>query len=197
MQPTTVAGPWLRSSTLKSDEIGLKATVNGNNLVLKGDNVQTLTINNETEAGNQRTTLLRMLQPLGQCGKSTKYTWSSPSKQLTSKMWSHNQLQIHGTATATKDATVSHTIATGDTGVKIAQALADKLKAHATATAYDAASAAGVKAAASGNDGTITLAAALNVGDATITVSRTDDNDLFRANQTSGTGDHHLWHDQA
>ena len=32
----------------KSDEIGLKATVNGNNLVLSGDNVQSLTINNET-----------------------------------------------------------------------------------------------------------------------------------------------------
>ena len=41
------------------------------------------------------------------------------------------QVQIAmGTATATKDATVSHTIATGDTGVKIAQALADNCLRH-------------------------------------------------------------------
>ena len=32
----------------KSDEIGPKASVNGNNLVLTGDNVQSLTINNES-----------------------------------------------------------------------------------------------------------------------------------------------------
>ena len=43
---TTVAGVAALVNA-KSDEIGLKATVNGSNLVLSGDNVQSLTINNE------------------------------------------------------------------------------------------------------------------------------------------------------
>ena len=46
---TTVAGVAALVNA-KSDEIGLKATVNGNNLVLSGDNVQSLTINNESAA---------------------------------------------------------------------------------------------------------------------------------------------------
>ena len=179
---TTVAGVAALVNA-KSDEIGLKATVNGSNLVLSGDNVQSLTINNES-AATKNAALTSAADAVAAAGTARVIT----IEEADIKVGRTIQVQIAmSTATATKDATVSHTIATGDTGVKIAQALADKLKAHATATAYDAASSAGVAAAASGNDGTITLAAALSVGDATITVSRTDDNDLFRAGQTSGT----------
>ena len=127
--------------------------------MLKGDNVQSLTINNES-AATKNAALTSAADAVAANGAARVIT----IEEADIKVGRTIQVQIAmSSATTAKDATVSHTIATGDTGVKIAQALADKLKAHATATAYDAASAAGVKAAASGNDGTITLAAALGV----------------------------------
>ena len=164
----------------KSDEIGLTAKVNGNNLVLSGDNVQSLTINNETVAD----------KTAGVTSAADAVAAAATQRVITIeaadlKAGRTISLDIDS-ATATLDATVSHTVTSTDTATTVAQALADALRNDAAATDYDAASGSGVAVATVGSNGTLTLAAALNAGASVITLSRTDDNDLFRQGQTSG-----------
>ena len=168
----------------KSDQVGLTATVNGNNLVLSGDNVQSLTINNETVA--DKTTGVTSAADATAAAAGTARTITIETADVKAGRTISLQIAMP-TATATLDATVEHTVTSTDTATTVAQALADALRNHATATAYDAASAAGLTVGTSGSDGTITIAAALNAGTSTITLSRTDDNDLFRTGQTSGS----------
>ena len=104
-------------------------------------------------------------------------------------------LKVLGGSTATANTAaggVRYTAEAGDTAEEVAEGLRDALRA-AGLTSYDGTNAttvaiADITSPGAGNSMTFDNDASnLNNGDATITIERTDDNDLFRSGQTSGT----------
>ena len=175
----------------KSDEIGLTATVNGNNLVLSGDNVQSLTINNET-LSDKSTALTGTTEVAAGTQTADQVVNILDADVKEGRTFT---LKVLGGSTATANTAaggVSYTAEAGDTAEEVAEGLRDALRA-AGLTSYDGTNATTVAIAditSPGNGNSMTFdndASNLNNGDATITIERTDDNDLFRAGQTSGT----------
>ena len=132
---TTVAGVATLINA-KSDEIGLTATVNGNNLVLSGDNVQSLTINNETLADKSKaltgtTEVAAGTQTTNQVVNVLDADVKEGRRHLPSKSSVVLQAQ-HNTAAGG----VSYTAVTGDTAEEVAEGLRDALRA-AGLSGYD------------------------------------------------------------
>ena len=188
---TTTAAGVATLINAKSDEIGLKATVNGNNLVLSGDNVQSLTINNET-----------LTDKSGGLTGTTSVSGGAQTDNAVINVLDADvkegrtfTLKIIGGSESTANTAaggVSYTAESGDDASNVTAGLRDALRAAGLAK-YDAAFADSVTIAAITSPGAgdamtfVNGAQDLNNGDATYTVTRTDDNDLFRAGQTSGT----------
>ncbi len=186
---TTVAGVATLINA-KSDEIGLEATVNGKNLVLKGDNVQSLTINNETlDDKTEAITGTKEIKGAGQTDNAVIDIRDADVKE-----GRKFTLKIIGGGTANANTAaggVSYTAVSGDAGEDVAKGLRAALRAAGLA-GYDGANTdtVAIAANAGGNGHKMTFnndGAKLNNGNATYTITRADDNDLFRTAQTSGT----------
>jgi len=174
----------------KSDEIGLTAKVNGNNLVLSGDNVQSLTLNNETLSDKSKA-LTGTTEVAAGAQTTNQVVNVLDADVKEGRTFTLKILGGSGTNTNTAAGGVSYTAEAGDTAEEVAEGLRDALRAAGLA-AYDETNANTVAIAditSPGNGNSMTFnngASELNNGDATITIERTDDNDLFRNGQTSG-----------
>ena len=184
---TTVAGVAALINA-KSDEIGLSATVNGSNLVLSGDNVQSLTINNETVA--EKSDALTSTTSAG--GGATTDNTVINILDADVKEGRTFKLVISGGSGTNTDGTVTYTAGSGDDAEDVANGLRAALRA--SLSGYDDTNAKTITIAAitgppAGDAMTFVNASTgvLGNGDATYTLSRSDDNDLFRSSQTSGT----------
>ena len=189
---TTVAGVAALINA-KSDEIGLEATVNGNNLVLKGDNVQSLTINNESLS--DKSTALTGTTEVSGGGVNDNTVINildadvKAGRKFTLIIDGGGAGGTHNTAAGG----VSYTAQSGDDASKVAAGLRDALRNATGLTGYDGTFADTVAIAAitspgAGDSMTFNNASGkLENGDAKYTITRTDDNDLFRSGQTSGT----------
>lgn len=180
---TTVAGVAALINA-KSDEIGLKATVNGSNLTLAGDNVQSLTINNQTTT-EKTDALTSTISAVG----ATSAARTIDILDADVKEGRTFSLALSGGATgATVRGTFTYTAQSGDDAEDVVNGWRDAMRVDTGATAYDAASSAGLSTATNGSNGfELRFAAALAAGDLVAAFSRTDDNKMFGAISTSGT----------
>lgn len=181
---TTVAALATLINTV-SDEIGLTATANGNNLTIAGDNTQSLTINRETLA-EKSDRLTGTTSVSGQTAGTAVVIDIKDADVIEGRTF---QLDI-ANDTDLADVTVTYTAVSGDTGQEVAEGLRAALEL--ANSDYDDSYANTITIAAnSGTDGfemTFTTTLLATGGDGDYTVSRTDNNSPFNLT-TAGTAE--------
>ncbi len=182
---TTAAGVAALFDATMTTATGLTATSSGDNLTISGENVQTLTINNVSTA--DKTTALASAVGTTSAQTDNKVITIADADVKEGRVF---QLVIGSDgAGAAASGTFTYTAAASDTAEEVANGLKAAM-AIGSGSAFTGGGQAHIAVAdvASGNTLTFDNASAnLNNGNATYTFSRTDNNDLFRSGQTSGT----------
>ena len=183
---TTAAGVAALFDTTMTTATGLTATSNGDNLTITGENVQTLTINNVSTA--DKTTALTSAVGTTSASTDDKVITIEDADVGAGRVFS---LAISGGTGTNHHGTFTYTAVASDTALEVANGLKAAMAVGSASDLTGAKQAFIVAADVSpGTSATLTFSNAtgeLVQGDATYVFSRTDDNDLFRAGQTSGT----------
>ena len=182
----TVAGLTTLLNTV-SDETGLVATQNGNNITLAGENVTSLNIDFSTVADltdgltSTATSSAALIKGVMQDGGV-----AATARELTivaGDVKEGRTFTFSSTGATGADFSVDYTVVSGDTATTVAQGIANLVRN--TGSPFDVADASGISAAA----GVITIVSGLNYGDGTMKfeVKTGSSKDVLSTGGTAGT----------